>query len=481
MIQHIKQLFEETKTIILPGLGALTITNPDSGELMFMPYLKHDDGVLAKYIASKEGISEEDAKAKIKAEVEKITAEVGAGKSVPFGEFGQFINELGDIAFENKTDEKPAESAPEEVVAAAPTIPKTKETEATKPVEKTKPVEETKPAEETKSVKETKPEVKEEPKATVPEKKETSAPVEEKPAEKEAPSDAKKTLADEIKESEKELLKKPVSEEKKADPPKPVVEKKIDTPATNKTIAEEIAEAEVKKEKVVTPPPTKKETVSKKEMNILEKEEVAANQKKLEKLRKEKEAKKVKKKRGAGFYILMVFIILIVGGGTYVGLNYDQVKEYIPFLSDKKTPENKGDEEVDKMHELIGEDPSAEETSTPVEDSVNNATPEIEEAPVVTEKPPVVAEAPEKKPVKKPVSTSNNQPYHIVAGVFSSPENAERLAKKISDMGYPAKTFARGSQTVVSVQSFASQAEAQSALANTKDAAPNGWVLKWNQ
>jgi len=114
-------------------------------------------------------------------------------------------------------------------------------------------------------------------------------------------------------------------------------------------------------------------------------------------------------------------------------------------------------------------------------DSTTLETPPTEEIQEETIEPPVVVEKPEVKPTKKPISTSNNQPYHIVAGVFSSPENAERLAKKISDMGYPAKTFARGSQTVVSVQSFATQAEAQSALSSTKDAAPSGWILKWNQ
>ena len=56
MIQYIEKLFQETKTIILPELGALTITNPDTKEMMFMPYLKHNDGALAGFIAKEAGI-----------------------------------------------------------------------------------------------------------------------------------------------------------------------------------------------------------------------------------------------------------------------------------------------------------------------------------------------------------------------------------------------------------------------------------------
>jgi len=477
MIQHIKQLFEETKTIILPGLGALTITNPDSGELMFMPYLKHDDGVLSKYIANKEGISEDDAKEKIKAEVERIVSDVETGKTVSFGDFGQFISELGDIAFENKSDDKSEVIAPEkknEEPIVAPTVVETPKNEAPEPVQEPKKEVEEKP--QVIATPEEKPLEPEPIQVADSKKKEDTAPVEEKPVK----TEATKTLADEIEESEKDLPKAAKAETKTPVTEKPVEEKKVTPSNSNKTIAEEIAEAETTKSKVVAPASTKPDS-PKKEMNILEKEEVAANQKKLEKLRKEKETTKQKKKRGVGFYILMVLIVLLIGGGTYVGLNYDQVKEYIPFLSDNKTPKNKGDKEVDKMQELIGEEPTTNQESSSEMDSTTLETPPTEEIQEETIEPPVVVEKPEVKPTKKPISTSNNQPYHIVAGVFSSPENAERLAKKISDMGYPAKTFARGSQTVVSVQSFATQAEAQSALSSTKDAAPSGWILKWNQ
>ena len=108
---------------------------------MFMPYLKHDDGVLSQYIANKEGIAEDDAKEKIKAEVEKIVSDVEAGKTVSFGDFGQFISELGDIAFENKSDDKSEVIAPEkkdEEQIVAPTVVETPKNEDLEPAQEPK-------------------------------------------------------------------------------------------------------------------------------------------------------------------------------------------------------------------------------------------------------------------------------------------------------------------------------------------------------
>ena len=56
MDKYLLEILKEVNTIIIPGLGALTITNKDTGEIMFMDYLKHDDGQLAEYIAQKEFI-----------------------------------------------------------------------------------------------------------------------------------------------------------------------------------------------------------------------------------------------------------------------------------------------------------------------------------------------------------------------------------------------------------------------------------------
>ena len=62
MDKYLLLLLKEVSTIIIPDLGALTITNQVTGEIMFMPYLKYDDGKLALYISEKEGFELNDAK-----------------------------------------------------------------------------------------------------------------------------------------------------------------------------------------------------------------------------------------------------------------------------------------------------------------------------------------------------------------------------------------------------------------------------------
>lgn len=431
MIQHISTLFQDTKTIIIPGLGALTITNPVTQELMFMPYLKHNDGVLVEFMAGKEGITAEEAKAKIEAEVAEIKTQLDAGKTVPFGTFGSFATEDGDYTFVNSQDENPEPAAEPvvEPVAAAPIV---------EPTPEEKPEEVVPPTPEPEALEEVAPEP-------------AAEEVVETPAEK-----------------EETVLEESVAPEYVPEPEAPSEPEP------------KIAAEEVKKEPEVVPVSEPKiEETPKKNLNILEKEEIEANRKKLNDLKESKKAPRPKRKRGAGFYILIALLVILAGGGTYVGLNYDQVKEYVPFLADSKTPVNKSSKEKEKMRELVGEekpvtDETAEEETIPDETLTEEAPEEVAT--------PTKPEKEEPKPQSKPkpaASGSNSLPFHIVAGVFSSAENAQRLTTKIQAMGYPAKMIVRGSQNIVSVQSYASKAEAEAAISSVQDAAPKGWVLEW--
>ncbi len=500
MIQHIAQLFEETKTIILPGLGALTITNPDTGELMFMPYLKHNDGVLKGFIASKEGISEDDAQSKMTAAIAEIQSKLDNGSPAPFGSFGHFQKDAdGDVEFVNQTEASSENTPTPETKEAATAIPTAEETDV--PVTETPDVEpetaelpDEAPSEP--EVVTTPPEIAEDDSASVATETtapEAIAPIVEATSETTNPPEntsasTPKTLADEIAAAEQEKAATPVEESNEEIPTAtstPLPEEKEEAPVTKptKTIAEEIEEAEKAKAMAATastPETPVAETIthkdSQKELNILEKEEIASNQKKLDDLRAQKEAPKKRKKRGAGFYILLILVFIVVGGGTFVGLNYDQFKEYLPFESNNAKLENKSDAQIKEMQEMIGdteeETPDTQETV----DTTSTATTDMEEIPEepATVDPPVEIEAP-----KQVISGSNNQPFHIIAGAFGSPENADRLANKIQGMGYPAKTIVRGDKTLVSVQSYATRAEAQAAISTVKDAAPSGWILEW--
>lgn len=101
MNKYLLQILQEVNTIIIPGLGALTVTSKENGEIMFMSYLKHDDGNLANYISQKEGISENEAKNMISKYVREIIAKIDTGDTFDMYQFGRFIKRDGEIDFES--------------------------------------------------------------------------------------------------------------------------------------------------------------------------------------------------------------------------------------------------------------------------------------------------------------------------------------------------------------------------------------------
>ena len=468
MIQYVEKLFQETKTIILPGLGALTITNPETKELMFMPFLKHDDGALAGFIEKEAGILGEEAKKMVSDEIHSMLNDLESGKSVKFGNFGSFKKGAdGDLEFENSGDESSSDSAsvqPDDAMKDAE-AKKTADAEAKKKAKEDADAKKAADAEAKKKAKE-KADAKKAADAEAKKKAKEEADAK-KAAETEAKNKAKKE-ADEKKVADAEAKKKG----KKEDDTK----KATIAPPQASTARPKASRATVNQ---VIPDTSNSEDKSQSK-NILEKEEIAANQKKLDDLKKKKEESKEKRKRGVGFYILMVFIFLIVTGGTLVALNYEAAKEYLPFLAEEKALASNADEEAEKMEELVGgdeeEEPANEEITDEEEISDNEEI--MEEEPILEETQPEPEPTPEQKP--KPIVTGNNdQPFHIVAGVFSEVSNAERLVTKLKGMGYPAKTFPRGAQNIVSVQSYSTAEEAQAALSSVTDAAPKGWVLEW--
>lgn len=99
MNNYLLLLLKELKTIIIPGLGALTITNEATNELLFMPFLKYDDGTLSKYIADKEGMSENDAKNLVSKFVREVLAELDKGEPYDMYQFGSFTKENKEVVF----------------------------------------------------------------------------------------------------------------------------------------------------------------------------------------------------------------------------------------------------------------------------------------------------------------------------------------------------------------------------------------------
>ena len=122
MDKYLLQILKETNTIIIPGLGALTITNTETGEIMFMPYLKHDDGNLANYIAENEGWELNDAKNLIAKYVRDILTKLEKGEEYSMYEFGTFRMEAGDIEFINwyKSNQADSQDENSEIIVPLP-------------------------------------------------------------------------------------------------------------------------------------------------------------------------------------------------------------------------------------------------------------------------------------------------------------------------------------------------------------------------
>ena len=110
MDKYLLLLLKEVNTIIIPDLGALTITNHSTGEIMFMPFLKYDDGKLATYISEKEGFELNDSKNLISKYVRDVQAVLDRGESYDMFQFGTFLKDKsGEIIFRNWDGSMPSE------------------------------------------------------------------------------------------------------------------------------------------------------------------------------------------------------------------------------------------------------------------------------------------------------------------------------------------------------------------------------------
>lgn len=371
MDKYLLEILKNVNTIIIPGLGALTITNHDTGEIMFMSYLKHDDGKLASYIVENEGMNELDAKNLIAKYVREIELTVGKGETYDMFQFGSFFKNGDEIDFKNWE----ASTSSANTTSSATTI--------------NEEVDEIVPS-----------------------------AVEEK-------------------------------EEVIEDITPPIIEENITETPVEKT------------EPIIA---HLKEDEPKKELNILEKEERAATAEKLEKLRTQKEQPVAKKKKSLAFWMLMTLIVLIVAGGTYFGLNYDELKQHVPFLADTKTVSTSSTAAIDEK-----DDNTTSETE-------NNSTEEIESE-VIEEIPEQIEPEVKEEPVN--YSNDGDLPFHIIAGAFSSEENANRLGEKLKAEGYSVKIGSGAGMTLVSIKSFATKAEAQVGINELKSVAPKAWVYEW--
>lgn len=451
MNNYLLQLLKEVKTLIIPGLGALTVTNEATGEILFMPYLKFDDGTLAKHIASKENMEINDATNLISKFVREVTAELDKGNSYDMYQFGRFVKIDGEIAFEawntsGSGEQKPAEaSVKQESVKQEPV----KEEIPVVPVVE-QVLEETKPEEPTAET----PPVAEEPK---PEAK----------AEK--------------------IVQPAVEEPKKPEEPSIKVEN-----------------LKVEEAKIV-PPVTEKPEAKAPEKPLPKKEPV-----KNEQPVKETKPSKEKKKNPVFSYILWGFLVLILGSGTFIAIRFDSLKKDFPILADLAGENDnvaKGSEDVKQLEDepdvnidsQTASEPVPEDEVQVVEDQLPEETTPVKEAPKKEKaQPKKETPAPKQTGTPKPVVTppkkttpkkqtsggssatfDGSKHFHVIAGSFGSEANANKLAGKLRSQGFPeASVTINNGMYRVSVKGFGTLNEATAEASKMQSSVPGAWVLK---
>jgi septal ring-binding cell division protein DamX len=323
MDKYLQQILHEINTIIIPGLGALTVTKKETGEVMFMPFLKHDDGNLSKIIAEKEGVPENDAKNLIAKYVREITAKLGKGESYDMFQFGRFIKIDGEPTFENwnQYQHTATELNPIELIEE-PTLEAILES---KPEEKTIEAIKEKEVEETNET-------------STPET--TTSPKVAEPALKEESSD--------------DIINKILT---KASAIKP---------DENIYISKEEVEKIEKIQEQKTAEPKKPE---------------AKGNSKIAKDQKNPNLIKIKKKKSIGFWLLVILLPILVGGGVsgfifkdHLLAFFGQKKEVVATVDEKK-PSEAEQEAMEEQVELASEEKETSEETTPTTETVETPAP----------------------------------------------------------------------------------------------------------
>lgn len=449
MEKHLRKILQEVNTIIIPGLGALTVTNQKTMEIMFMPYLKYDDGKLSTFISEQEGISSEMAKALILKSIESIQSTIDDGKSFEVKGLGVFSEDsTGDIVFTSSG-----------LIAEIEEIDEVVEEKVSFPIDEEVKVEEVK--------------------------------VEEVIVEEVVPDEIELVF------EEPEIVEEPVLEDVEVQAVEEVivVEAQVveDTVVVFESIDNEVVIGESIASELVDGD-LSEETVSEVVSEDLDIEEDDTEV-------FEEVLVKTKKKRGAKFWIFATLLLLLVSGGTYVGLNYDHFKQFNPLSSKTDTLEVVEEEMLIEKLESDHTQPKVSKTDKK-EAMIHSPAEKKEKAPPVIEKEsipepiPVVASTPQKveastaprsdrkrkatsKVVKLNHSGKGDRNTHLILGTFSEKVNAEGMIDKLSSQGYTTATvLERDGKFSVSLDAFTSKEEAISNLEKAKSVFPKIWVFQ---
>jgi nucleoid DNA-binding protein len=456
MNNYLLQLLRDLKTIIIPGLGALTITNEATNELLFMPFLKYDDGTLSKYIAEKEGMEVNDAKNLIAKFVREILAELDKGEQYDMYQFGSFLKENNEIVFKQWETKAPV-LLDEQVVAE-------ETNETTVPSPEVIPEQEKAEGDEDHSF----------PSTTITSPSDIDIANEE---ESESESEKEEVVIPSAAELVMESEKQEENSEEKNNPAEKVVEP-IKVEPTTEPIQ---VTSPIVTEEIQQTPTTKK------------------------------------KSNWVG-QLIIGLIVLILSAGTYIAVNFNTLKKDIPFIAALagtadttrgiKTLESKENitdnipAAVEKIPEelAIPVEKTTEQEDVPKKETLKKAVPKKESKQItkvvttVKKKaalpPPTVKQAvPKQQRRRKPVTQENTransfpqfsaQPFQIIAGSFSSEQHAITHANKLTRKGVATCAITEfDGKYRVSIGSAETKEDALNQLLTLKSYVTDAWVFE---
>ena len=430
MNAYIVKFLREVNTLIIPNFGALTITDAATGEILFLPYLKYDDGKLVNFIAEQKGISTDEAKELIAESILGIQKKLELGENYPIESLGSFSkSKTGEIEFISEHFQK---------------IPVSETDEATNTLASAALKSESEPQKSTPEIENQGQIVLDEP-AIIPLESEQEA-----------------------------ILPEPKLESEVIDLDENSIE------IAEESIALETLEHETLEEKIVLTdeievndaPIYSEEDQWKDDLDVPPLHAKIERPKKpiLEKTRKDKKPKR------PIFYLLLLFAVLMIGGTLTISLFYNSFEKLYISLSKTQTEEIKA-ENIPEKNE--GKSLKVKEKIKEITQNESESTQEeaIQENPI-SQKPEVIGDS-------ELIQTSTGQvnrslSYHVIGGAFMAKPNAERYQNKLISAGNTSVIIGKFDQLyIVSIGSYPSKEEAEFALSTSRSISANAWIFQW--
>lgn len=430
MNAYIVKFLREVNTLIIPNFGALTITDAATGEILFLPYLKYDDGKLVNFIAEQKGISTDEAKELIAESILGIQEKLELGENYPIASLGSFgKSKTGEIEFISEHFQK---------------TPVSETDEATNTLASAALKSESEPQKSTPEVEIQAEIISDEP-AIIPIESEQEAIV------------AELELESEVIDLEENSIE--IAEESIA----------LDTPE-NKTLEEKIVLSD--EIEVNDAPIYSEEDQWKDDLDVPPLHAKIERPKKpiLEKTRKDKKPKR------PIFYLLLLFAVLMIGGTLTISLFYNSFEKLYISLSKTPTEEIKAENipeknERENLNVIKEKEEGTQNASEATQEEAIQETP-------ISQKPQVLGDS-------ELIQTSTGQvnrslPYHLIGGAFMAKSNAERYQNKLISAGNTSVIVGKFDQLyIVSIGSYPSKEKAEFALSTSRSISANAWIFQW--